>query len=150
MFGAKLLRIGLALVVAIPLLALNMGSALASDGTVVQSVETVLVPTTDAPFGATGMAELSLTVGASSSEREFDIDVEAAGLRPGVNHFVFLGNRFIGFQRADIFGRIAIEREIDDDIPFFLLRRLPIFVNDDIGRTLLFGRFGGFEEEDDD
>lgn len=141
---AKLLRIGLVLVMAVSFMAFT-GPAIAGDEAVVHEMDITLVPTADAPAGAMGGVGISFMVGSSGELEDFEIDVRAFGLRPGVLHNLFLGNRLIGFNRADIFGRLAIVRALDLDIEdledlVVVNRRLPIFIFDDeIQKALLFG-----------
>lgn len=147
MIGVKMLSTSLALIMAISLLALNIGPAVASEQTVVRVAETELVRTNIAPPGATGDAELSFIIDSSRRLRDLELEVKAEGLVPGANHFLFLGNRFIAFQRADILGRIKIERELED-FPLVILRRLPVIITDEFARVLLFGEFREFEEDE--
>lgn len=140
MVSVKMLSTSLALIMAISLLTLNIGPAVASEQTVVQIAETALVRTSVAPPEATGKAELSFIFDTSRQLRSLQIEVEAAGLIPGANHFLFLGNRFIGFARANILGQIKIEEELEE-LPFVFIRRLPVVIVDDFDRVLLFGEF---------
>ncbi|MBI4304535.1 MAG: hypothetical protein HY665_09405 [Chloroflexi bacterium] len=109
-----LLRTGLALMLAITLLTLGTGYALATDRLVDEKAEIdLMVPKMHVDTGATGDAELILRIDADGMLKLFRATADAEGLIPGYTYSFWVGHTFIASGMADDNGSISFDATLD-------------------------------------
>lgn len=145
MIGEKFLRLGLAVMLAVSLLALGTMPVSASDRLVDQEAEVDLLATSASPVGAEGEAELELRIDADGTMK-FEAKADAEGLIGGVTYTLFVGGMFIASEVADADGSVDFDGKLDS-VGFITLLGLDVTISD--GSTIvLAGMVTEVEEEE--
>lgn len=126
MLGSVVLRLGLALIMATSLLMINTSVAGSAGRLVDQDAKITLMPTMDAPVGATGEAELRLRIDEEHMLEIFRVIADAEGLTPDVTYSLFVTkigkdgmkhHLFIASDVADANGQVSFDNRFDA-LPF--------------------------------